>query len=49
MPVFSPSAANASARFVATVDLPTPPLPEPTTMMLRTPGTADFGAGPGRP
>src|ERR1700749_4775935 len=49
MPVVRPSAAKASARLVATVDLPTPPLPEPTTTMCLTPGTADLGAGPGRP
>src|SRR3569623_3807536 len=49
MPVRSPSAAKASARITDTVDLPTPPLPDPTTTMCLTPGTADFGAGPGRP
>ncbi len=37
--------ASASARFVATVDLPTPPLPLATARMLRTPG---MGCGPRR-
>src|SRR6478609_2814553 len=49
MPVLRPSAAKASARLTATVDLPTPPFPDPTTTMWRTPGTAERGAGPGRP
>ena len=31
-------AAQARARFAATVDLPTPPLPEATAMMFLTPG-----------
>src|SRR5690606_32531186 len=31
--------ASASARFTAVVDLPTPPLPEPMAMMLRTRGS----------
>ncbi len=33
----------------AVVDLPTPPLPEPTAMTWRTPATGVRGAGPGRP
>src|SRR5262249_31655115 len=39
-PVRCPSPASASARFVATVDLPTPPLPLATARMLRIPVTA---------
>ena len=35
----SPPAPWRSARLAATVDLPTPPLPEATAMMLRTPAT----------
>ena len=31
-------ARRATARFTAVVDLPTPPLPAPTAMMLRMPG-----------
>src|SRR6056297_455271 len=38
-PAEAPSAASASARLVATVDLPTPPLPEATAMMFLTPGS----------
>src|SRR6266850_7254907 len=38
MPVFSPSAAKPSARLQEVVDLPTPPLPEPTAMTCLTPG-----------
>jgi hypothetical protein len=34
----APSAASASARFTAVVDLPTPPLPLATAMMFLTPG-----------
>ncbi|MNL66380.1 hypothetical protein D3C87_1908350 [compost metagenome] len=36
----APSADKASARFTAVVDLPTPPLPDATAIMLRT-----FGRG----
>ena len=32
-PTLSPNRASATARFAATVDLPTPPLPLPTAMM----------------
>jgi hypothetical protein len=39
-PTDAPSAASASARLTATVDLPTPPFPDATEMMLRTPGTS---------
>jgi hypothetical protein len=37
-PTLAPSAASASARFTAVVDLPTPPLPEATAMMFFTCG-----------
>ena len=36
-PTFAPVAASATARLVATVDLPTPPLFEATAITLRTP------------
>ena len=36
----APSFCSASARLTAVVDLPTPPLPEATTRMLRMPCTA---------
>ena len=39
-PTDAPSAASASARFTAVVDLPTPPLPEATAMMFLIPGTS---------
>src|SRR5579883_2132246 len=38
-PTLSPLALRASARLAATVDLPTPPLPEATATMASTPGT----------
>jgi len=38
MPTRAPSAARASARLTAVVDLPTPPLPEATAIMCLTPG-----------
>ena len=34
-----PAWLSATARFTATVVLPTPPLPAPTAMMFFTPGT----------
>ena len=37
-PTASPCRASAAARLTATVDLPTPPLPEATATMLFTPG-----------
>src|SRR5450432_3907364 len=43
-PVRWPILASATARFTATVVLPTPPLPEPTATMFLTPGS---GNGPG--
>src|SRR3989304_6231066 len=39
MPTRSPCSFRARARLTAVVDLPTPPLPEATAMMLATPGT----------
>ena len=39
-PTRAPSFAMATARFAATVDLPTPPLLLAMAMMLRTPSTA---------
>src|SRR5687768_9954493 len=50
MPTDAPSRARAAARLAVTVDLPTPPLPDPTATMLRTldrlGGTAGRDAGP---
>src|SRR5439155_23249372 len=37
-PTLWPSFANAIARFTASVVLPTPPLPEPTAVIVTTPG-----------
>src|SRR5882724_3845110 len=34
-------------RFTATVVFPTPPLPEPTAIRLRTPGIGSLGGAPG--
>src|SRR5258706_186446 len=39
-PTRSPLAFMPSARLAATVDLPTPPLPEATATMARTPGAS---------
>src|SRR5580704_12540316 len=39
-PTRQPSAASPSARLTHVVDLPTPPLPEATAMMLEIPGMA---------
>ena len=39
MPTRLPHRASASARFTATVVLPTPPLPAPTAMTFFTPGS----------
>jgi hypothetical protein len=49
-PTFSPWAWRASARLQAVVDLPTPPLPEATATMWRTPAICGpwFGGAPGR-
>src|SRR6476661_5111504 len=38
IPTFRPMAAKPSARLQEVVDLPTPPLPEPTAMTCFTPG-----------
>jgi hypothetical protein len=38
-PTRPPQRASASARFTATVVLPTPPLPAPTAMTFFTPGS----------
>jgi hypothetical protein len=37
-PTFAPNSANATARFTAVVDFPTPPLPEAIAMMFLTYG-----------
>ena len=49
-PTFSPWAWSARARLQAVVDLPTPPLPEATATMWRTPGSFGpcCGGAPGR-
>src|SRR5262249_19362194 len=39
-PMRKPLALSPSARLAATVDLPTPPLPEATAMIAPTPGTS---------
>src|SRR3954453_6472413 len=49
MPPVAPSAAGAAARFVLTVDFPTPPLPAATAMMFLTPGRRGFDGWLGRP
>ena len=41
-----PSAASAAARLAVTLDLPTPPLPEPTQITLRTCARAPSGRLP---
>src|SRR5437773_7156284 len=46
-PTAWPFALRASARLVATVDLPTPPLPLAMATILPTPGSAIFCGGPG--
>src|SRR5450631_660062 len=40
MPTRQPCAKRPSARLTLVVDLPTPPLPEATAMMLEIPGIA---------
>src|SRR5271168_3457021 len=54
MPTFNPRSRKPSARLTASVDLPTPPLPEATAMIAPTPGmpagdgaACPPGAGPG--
>src|SRR3954447_13951398 len=44
-----PSSVSAAARFAVTVDLPTPPLPEPTQMMFCTAARAPVGSPSRRP
>src|SRR5919109_571318 len=39
-PTLAPDSCSDAARLTATVDLPTPPLPEPTAMTCFTPGIA---------
>src|SRR5947209_1440778 len=46
-PTRHPSCASATARFTETVLLPTPPLPLPTRITLRTPGTRSVPPRPG--
>src|SRR5271166_6246448 len=53
-PTLSPLAFKPSAKLAATVDLPTPPLPEATATIAPTPGIAPrcgrfAAAAPGRP
>src|ERR1700761_6823431 len=43
-PTRKPILTNAAARLTASVVLPTPPFPDPTAMMLATPGRV---CGPG--
>src|SRR5207342_497963 len=38
-PILPPICRSANARFTLTVDLPTPPLPLPTAMTWRIPGS----------
>src|SRR5687767_14364815 len=45
-PIRRPLLASASARFAATVDLPTPPLPLATAITCLMPGNDNFWAGP---
>ena len=46
MPTFAPDRMSAQARFTATVDLPTPPLPEETAIVFLTPGMGFLGGSP---
>ena len=41
-----PSACSAAARLAVTVDLPTPPLPEPTQITFFTRASAPCGSAP---
>src|SRR5579859_4642888 len=45
-PTFAPDRRSDAARLTATVDLPTPPLPEPTAMACFTPGITCSGERP---
>src|SRR5512142_2430776 len=49
MPTFAPSCPSATARFRATVLLPTPPFPAPTSTMFFTPGVRAASATPRAP
>src|ERR1700686_1679796 len=44
-PTSAPLLRNAAARLTATVDLPTPPLPDATAMVCLTPGRISEGLG----
>ena len=44
MPTDLPSSVSAAARFAVSVDLPTPPLPDPTHRTLRTWASAPAGS-----
>jgi hypothetical protein len=48
-PVRRPCDWNAAARFAATVDLPTPPLPLATATIRFTPGRSSWGKAPAAP
>src|SRR3954454_9602882 len=45
-PTFLPCTASAAARLAVIVDLPTPPLPEPTHTTFATRASAPSGSGP---
>src|SRR5216683_3651467 len=45
-PTLAPLAPMAQARFMATVDLPTPPFPDATAITCLTPGSTWFGCRP---
>src|SRR5216110_3485400 len=44
-PTSAPAMRSAAARFTATVDLPTPPLPDATAIVCLTPGRISEGLG----
>src|SRR5204863_9638189 len=44
-PTSAPAMRSAAARFTATVDLPTPPLPDATAIVCLTPGRISDGFG----
>ena len=45
IPTAAPACRSATARFTATVDLPTPPLPEETAIVCRTSGIRSAAGG----
>src|SRR6266849_131247 len=45
-PTLAPLMPRAQARFIATVDFPTPPLPDATAIACLTPGRTWFGCRP---